>query len=86
MFLTIAKDYLLMVNTNDPDDGSILRDEIADEESARPFMPTFPKQWAEDMEDEITPVHPAVSKSEPTLTYGNITSGYIPALNQYVIY
>ncbi|XP_057179413.1 collagen alpha-1(VII) chain isoform X2 [Triplophysa rosa] len=30
-------------------------------------------EWAEDMEDETTPVHPAVSDSEPTLTYGNIT-------------
>lgn len=81
MFFAKGKDFLLMVNTNDPDDGSILRDEI----SAHPFMHTLPKEWAEDMEDETTPVHPAVSDVEPTLTYGNITSRYIPALIQYVI-
>lgn len=79
MFFTKGKDYLLVVNTNDPDDGSILRDEMGDEESAHPFMHTLPKEWDEDMEDATNTVHPAVSDSEPTSTYGNITSRYIPA-------
>ncbi|XP_065145752.1 uncharacterized protein col7a1l isoform X1 [Paramisgurnus dabryanus] len=59
-----GKNYLLLVNTNDPDEGSILRDERVAEESPHPLMQTLSKVWAEDME---------VSDSEPTLTYGNIT-------------
>ncbi len=81
--LTKGKEILLMVNTNDPDDGSILRDERRTD-SASPFLLNHPKVWDEESEDETTAVHPAVSESEPTLAYGNVTSRYIPALNQYV--
>lgn len=73
-----------MVNTNDPDDGSILREDRRTDSASR-FLPTHPKVWDEEMEDETTTVRPAVSESEPTLAYGNVTSRYIPALNQYVI-
>lgn len=83
IFLTKGKEILLMVNTNDPDDGSILREERRTD-SASPFLLTHPKVWDEESEDETTTVHPAVSESEPTLAYGNVTSRYIPALNQYV--
>ncbi len=81
--LTKGKEILLMVSTDDPDDGSILRDERRTD-SASPFLLNHPKVWDEESEDETTAVHPAVSESEPTLAYGNITSRYIPALNQYV--
>lgn len=84
MFSTKGKEILLMVNTNDPDDGSILREEKRLDSASR-FLLTRPKVWDEEVEDETTTVYPAVSKSEPTLAYGNVTSRYIPALNQYVI-
>ncbi|XP_026092718.1 collagen alpha-1(VII) chain-like isoform X1 [Carassius auratus] len=68
-----GKDILLMVNTNDPDDGSILKEERRTDSSS-PFLLTHPKVWDEESEDETTTVHPAVSDSEPTLAYGNVTS------------
>ncbi|XP_043093461.1 collagen alpha-1(VII) chain isoform X2 [Puntigrus tetrazona] len=67
-----GKEILLMVNTNDPDDGSILREERRTD-SAAPFLLAHPKVWDEESEDETTTVHPAVSESEPTLAYGNVT-------------
>lgn len=82
-FLTKGKEILLMVNTNDPDDGSILREDGRADPASR-FLLAHPKVWDEEVEDETTTVRPAVSESEPTLAYGNITSRYIPALNQYV--
>lgn len=84
MFLSKGKKILLMVNTNDPDDESILREDKR-MDSASPFFLTNPKVWDEESENETTTVHPAVSGSEPTLAYGNVTSRYIPALNQYVM-
>ncbi|KAK7149691.1 hypothetical protein R3I94_009105 [Phoxinus phoxinus] len=71
-FLTKGKEILLMVNTNDPDDGSILREDGRADSASR-FLLTRPKVWDEEVEDGTTTVRPAVSESEPTLAYGNIT-------------
>ncbi|TRY60262.1 hypothetical protein DNTS_004245 [Danionella cerebrum] len=65
-------EILLMVNTNDPDDGSILREE------KRRDSATQPKEWDEEVEDETTTVHPAVSEPRPTGTYGNAKAAPVP--------